>query len=136
MIKLISLISESELKSTITRFVDYPTQTPLGHTFKVEVKFGESLYRCVSQRDWYRIEDNGYLDTDCRNCVQNTEGTNLAETIESALTYCPNDDWSYLLEIDPTGLNLHGYEWDHYIRTWDKIPYNQLKVLKKIPPKS
>ena len=113
-----------------------PSNTPLalGKTF--EIKYTKPLYRCVHYKDWDRIQDQGFLDSDQRNCVQDTEGINLATSIITAETYCCKDDWSVLLEIDPTDLSLHSCSYDHYIRTWDKIPLKNIKPIRKIRPPS
>jgi hypothetical protein len=112
-------------RATVVRYFDEKTDTPLPGTFRLDVL--SPIYRTVTQEDWYRIEDNGYMDSDQRYAVSKNEGTNLADNPISSMNYAGKGDASVLLEVDPTGINFHGFEFDQYIRTWDKIPYENIR---------
>ena len=115
----------------VERLVDSPTETPLQDTY--QVKANKPLYRTVSQRDWDRIEEQGFLDSDQRGAVSASEGANFATTPEASKTYAPKNDYGIVLEIDPDAANWHGYNYDQYIRTWDKIPVGKIRVVEKTP---
>ena len=113
----------------IKRFTNELTNTPLEDTFKVESD--GPLFRSVTQKDWDRIQDQGYLDSDQRYAVSKNEGVNMASSAESAITYAPIGDNSVLLKINPLGIKLHGYIGDQYIRTWDKIKLDNIEDVGK-----
>ena len=115
------LVDDAALKGTkITRHTERLTDTPLKHTYEVEAN--GPLYRTVTEKDWQRIQEQGYIDSDQRGAIYSGEGTNLARTIPMSLEYAKKGENSVLMVIDPNGFNLHGYDADPYIRTWDKIP--------------
>lgn len=114
----------ARLNTPITRLTQNKTKTPLGDTF--EVQTNGPLYRTVTERDWERIQEQGYIDSDQRGAISLNEGINLATSIAQSLNYAKNGDNVVLLEINPQGLNLHGYDADQYIRTWDKIPLSSV----------
>ena len=113
----------------IKRFANEPTKTPLGDTFRVESD--GPLFRSVTQKDWDRIQDQGYLDSDQRYAVSKKEGVNMASSPLSAITYAPIGDNSVLLKINPSNISLHGYAGDQYIRTWDRIQLEDIEDVGK-----
>ncbi len=115
----------------LERLVDSPTETPLRDTYKV--KANKPLYRTVSQRDWDRIQEQGFLDSDQRGAVSTSEGANFSTNPEASKTYAPKDDYGVVLEIDPDAANWHGYNYDQYVRTWDNIPVSKIRAVEKTP---
>jgi hypothetical protein len=122
-------IINDEATTKIKRIVSQKTNTPLGGTFKVEAQ--GPLYRSVTQRDWDRIQEQGYLDSDQRYAVSKKEGINMATSPLSSITYAGKGDNSVLLKIDPSNINLHGYSGDQYVRTWDKIKLSDIEDIGK-----
>ena len=118
-----------EQATPVKRFTDQLTETPLGETFKVEVD--GPLFRSVTQKDWDRIQEQGYLDSDQRYAVSKKEGVNMASSPLSAITYAPIGDNSVLLKINPSNISLHGYAGDQYIRTWDRIKLEDIEDVGK-----
>ena len=118
-----------EQATPVKRFTDQLTETPLGETFKVEVD--GPLFRSVTQKDWDRIQEQGYLDSDQRYAVSKKEGVNMASSPLSAITYAPIGDNSVLLKINPSNIGLHGYAGDQYIRTWDRIKLEDIEDVGK-----
>ena len=118
-----------EQATPVKRFTDQLTETPLGETFKVEVD--GPLFRSVTQKDWDRIQEQGYLDSDQRYAVSKKEGVNMASSPLSAITYAPIGDNSVLLKINSSNIGLHGYAGDQYIRTWDRIKLEDIEDVGK-----
>lgn len=115
----------------IKRLIENPTETPLGDTY--EIRTTQPLYRTVSQQDWYRAQDQGFLDSDQRGAISLNEGMNLSPSIKASKTYAPKDDYGIVLKIEPDAAKWHGYKFDQYIRTWDRIPIDKISEVEKLP---
>lgn len=120
--------SDLSMEASVTRHPSEKTDTPLGDTYKVDVD--GFLYRAVTQSDFDRIENQGFIDSDRRHSDKN-EGINLAANPMSSISYEQKGENMVLMKIDPKGLSLNGWTHDHYIRTWDRIPYENIVSAEK-----
>lgn len=88
----------------------------------------KTLFRGVSLLDWYRIKKQGFIDSDMRGAIVETEGINLGQTPKIAKYYLPHNDKGVILAISPKNLNLYMLR-DEYIRVFEPIPIkNVIKV--------
>ena len=88
----------------------------------------KTLFRGVSLKDWKRIENQGYIDSDMRGAIVESEGINLGQTPKTALYYLPHNDKGVIMAISPKNLDLYMLS-DEYIRVFDTIPIgNVIKV--------
>ena len=86
------------------------------------------LFRGVSLKDWDRIKNQGFIDTDTRSTIIDTEGINLGQTPKTAEYYLPHDSKGVILAISPKNLDLYMLI-DEYIRVFEPIPIkNVIKV--------
>ncbi len=88
----------------------------------------KTLFRGVSLKDWERIKSQGFIDSDCRTCIIDTEGTNLGQTLDTAEYYLPHNSKGVILAVSPKDLDLYMLT-DDYIRVFEPIPIkNVIKV--------
>jgi hypothetical protein len=88
----------------------------------------KTLFRGVSLKDWNRIKNQGFIDSDMRGAILETEGINLGQTPNTASYYLPNNNDGVILAISPKGLDLYMLD-DEYIRVFEPIPIkNVIKV--------
>ena len=88
----------------------------------------KTLFRGVSLKDWDRIKSQGFIDSDCRTCIIDTEGTNLGQIPETAEYYLPKNSKGVILAVSPKDLDLYMVT-DDYIRVFEPIPIkNIIKV--------
>ena len=88
----------------------------------------KTLFRGVSLEDWERIKTQGYVDSDMRGAIVDSEGINLGQTPKTALYYLPHNDKGVIMAISPKNLDLYMLS-DEYIRVFDTIPIgNVIKV--------
>ena len=118
------VIDSARTGTPVTRHIETPTNTPLENTYQVDVN--GLIYRTVTENDWQRIQDQGFIDSDQRMAISSKEGVNLALSPLSSVDYAEKGENSVLLVIKPSDLRLHGYDMDQYIRTWDRIPLENI----------
>jgi len=88
----------------------------------------KTLFRGVSLNDWNRIKNQGFIDSDMRGAILETEGINLAQTPKTANYYLPHNSEGVILAISPKNLDLFMLD-DEYIRVFESIPFkNIIKV--------
>lgn len=88
----------------------------------------KTLFRGVSLRDWERIKSQGFIDSDMRDAIVETEGINLAQRPNTAKYYLPHNSKGVIIAISPKNLDLYILE-DEYIRVFEPIPIkNVIKV--------
>jgi len=86
------------------------------------------LFRGVSLKDWERIKKQGFIDSDMRGAILETEGINLGQTPSTARNYLPNSSEGVILAISPKDLDLYMLQ-DEYIRVFEPIPLkNVIKI--------
>ena len=90
----------------------------------------KTLFRGVSLNDWNRIKNQGFIDSDMRGAILETEGINLGQTPNIASYYLPNNSEGVILAISPKNLDLFMLS-DEYIRVFESIP---LKNVIKVSP--
>lgn len=78
------------------------------------------LFRAVSLTDWERIKKQGYIDSDMRGAIIDTEGINLAQIPNTAIYYLPHNNKGVILAIEPKELDLYMLS-DEYIRVFEPI---------------
>ena len=83
------------------------------------------LFRGVSLKDWNRIKKQGYIDSDMRGAIIDSEGINLAQIPSTARYYLPHNDKGVILAITPSGLDLYMLR-DEYIRVFEPIPIDNI----------
>lgn len=81
----------------------------------------KTLFRGVSLKDWERIKNQGYIDSDMRGAIVDSEGINLGQTPKTALYYFPHNDKGVIMAISPKNLDLYMLS-DEYIRSFNTIP--------------
>lgn len=87
-----------------------------------------TLFRGVSLQDWERIKNQGYIDSDMRSAVIDSEGINLGQSPRTAFYYLPHNAKGVIMAISPKNLDLFMLS-DEYIRVFNKIPIeNVIKV--------
>lgn len=102
-------------------------------TFKA---YGDKiLFRGVSVDDWKRIQSQGYIDSDMRGAIVESEGINLAQTPSTAQYYLPHNDEGVILAVNPQGLNLYILT-DEYIRVFEPIPLKNIVKVSNIITKN
>lgn len=88
----------------------------------------KTLFRGVSLKDWERIKSQGYIDSDMRGAILDSEGINLAQNPDTALYYLPHNKEGIIMAISPKNLDLYML-FDEYIRVFDVIPIeNVIKI--------
>jgi hypothetical protein len=88
----------------------------------------KTLFRGVSLLDWHRIKNQGFIDSDMRGAIVETEGINLGQKPTTAMYYLPHNDKGVILAISPKNLDLYMLN-DEYIRVFEPIPIkNVIKV--------
>lgn len=88
----------------------------------------KTLFRGVSLLDWHRIKKQGFIDSDMRGAIFETEGINLGQIPRTARYYLPHNDKGVILAISPKNLDLYVLR-DEYIRVFEPIPIkNVIKV--------
>lgn len=86
------------------------------------------LFRGVSLNDWKRIKRQGFIDSDMRDAIVETEGINLGQRPSTGRYYLPANDKGVILAISPKNLDLYMLD-DEYIRVFKPIPLkNIIKV--------
>jgi hypothetical protein len=86
------------------------------------------LFRGVSLKDWERIKKQGFIDSDMRKSIYNTEGINLGQNPSTAEYYLPPNDSGIILAVSPKNLDLYMLN-DEYVRVFYPIPIkNVIKV--------
>ena len=91
----------------------------------------EILFRAVSLEDWNRIKNQGYIDSDMRGAILETEGINLAQTPDTATYYLPHNSEGVILAISPKNLDLYMLS-DEYIRIFEPIPIENIIKISDI----
>jgi hypothetical protein len=88
----------------------------------------KTLFRGVSLKDWDRIKNQGFIDSDMRSAIFETEGINLGQTPNEASYYLPHNEEGVILAVSPKNLDLYMLD-DEYIRVFEPIPIkNIIKV--------
>ena len=86
------------------------------------------LFRGVSLEDWKRIQRQGFINSDMRGSIVETEGINLGQIPSTASYYLPHGKEGFILAISPEKLDLYMLN-DEYIRVFEPIPLdNVVKV--------
>lgn len=86
------------------------------------------LFRGVSSEDWKRIQKQGFINSDMRGTIVETEGINLGQIPSTASYYLPHGKEGVILAISPEKLDLYMLN-DEYIRVFEPIPLeNVVKV--------
>jgi hypothetical protein len=84
------------------------------------------LFRGVSLEDYARIKSQGFIDTDFRGAISSQEGINLTPDARTAASYMPTGADGVIMAIDTDDLDLYNIGADSYIRSFDKIPVENI----------
>ena len=103
------------------------------HVYKA---YGDKiLFRGVSIDDWNRIQSQGYIDSDMRGAIVESEGINLAQTPSTAQYYLPHSNQGVILAINPQGLELYMLR-DEYVRVFEPIPIKNIVKVSDVVTKT
>lgn len=91
----------------------------------------KTLFRGVSLEDWERIKKQGYIDSDKRGAILETEGINLGQTPQTGLYYLPHNNKGVIMAISPKNLDLYMLS-DEYIRVFDPIPIGNVITVSDV----
>jgi hypothetical protein len=101
---------------------------PNSNKFVYRATGNKTLFRGVSLKDWDRIKNQGFIDSDMRSAIFETEGINLGQTPNEASYYLPHNEEGVILAVSPKNLDLYMLD-DEYIRVFEPIPIkNIIKV--------
>ena len=115
-------------KGTVSKGDKIRENEDMGGIYNTEVS--GYLFRGVSLRDYNRIKELGYIDTDMRGVISKDEGINLASSAGTSFNYLPDNEEGVVMAIkvsDPNNLFQIGA--DDYVRASKPIPFTDVKMV-------